>query len=220
MSCLYLDSSRKHLKIALAHFGKFFVRENLENNHNETLLPCLQSLLIESRSTSLDIDRAIVVNGPGSFTGLRITTSFIHAASLVVNLKVLPIDQLTLIAAADRNRIRKNRTVVMDARMNEVYLASGLINEKNPSFEKIRLTSLECLPEEKEDWICHSEEQSFAQSIGVSVLVTPSIYDLEMVASWHDQSDWILGNELKPLYVRDEVSWKPLTEQPSQLSDG
>ena len=151
-----------------------------------------------------------MVNGPGSFTGLRIAVSCIHALDLVTPLKVLPVDQLSLLAEAAQS----SHGSILDARMDEVYV--GLDRHIDGTFESLQLKPVIELSR-NQTWICHYEEQDrFAVE---RIPVTPTLQTLRGLASQMDASRWIDGHQLTPRYVRQTVSWKPLAEQPSKLYD-
>ena len=210
MDCLYIDASRNRLSVGLVSGSLWVTRERIEGRHDEVLLESIRELCTECNLSVSDIDRCVVVNGPGSFTGLRIAVSCIHALDLVTPLKVLPVDQLSLLAEA----AQLSHGAILDARMDEVYM--GLDRHADGTFESLQLKPVAELSRD-ETWICHHEEQD---CFGVELIpVTPTLQTLRGLASQMDLSRWIDGHQLTPRYVRQTVSWKPLAEQPSKLYD-
>ena len=156
------------------------------------------------------LSQCVVINGPGSFTGLRIAVSCIHALDLVHPLRVLPVDQLSLLAAASQNEADY---ALLDARMNEVYV--GFDRQADGTFGCLELMSVNALDGEHV-WICHAEEVDRFPISPIPVL--PTLDTLRRLASGMD-IEVDTGQQLTPLYLRQTVSWKPLSEQPWKLYD-
>jgi len=185
-------------------------RERIVGRHDEVLLESIRELCAECNVSIGDINRCVVVNGPGSFTGLRIAVSCVHALDLVTPLKVLPVDQLSLLAEAAQS----SHGAILDARMGQVYV--GCDRHADGVFESLQLKSVAELSSD-EAWTCHHEEQD---RFGLEFIpVIPTLQTLRGLVSQMDSSRWIDGHQLTPRYVRQTVSWKPLAEQPSKLYD-
>ena len=93
-----------------------------KNNHAETTLPLLESLLSSTGMTLDDISGFALSNGPGSFTGLRIGLSTVKG--LAYGSKIPVVGVSTLIAYAARvTHYDGLICAVLDARKNEVYAA-------------------------------------------------------------------------------------------------
>lgn len=210
MDCLYIDASRDRLSVGFVSGSLWVTRERIEGRHDAVLLESIRELCAECNLSVSDIDRCVVVNGPGSFTGLRIAVSCIHALDLVTPLQVLPVDQLSLVAEAAQS----SHGAILDARMDEVYV--GLDRQADGTFGSLQLKPVNKLSPD-DTWICHHEEQDrFAVEL---IPVIPSLQTLRDLALQMDSSRWIDGHRLTPRYVRQTVSWKPLAEQPSKLYD-
>ena len=96
--------------------------------------------------------------------------------------------------------------------MNEVYV--GFDRQADGTFGSLEVMSVNELNGEHA-WICHAEETDrFAIS---PIPVSPTLETLRRLASGMNPSKWISGQQLTPLYLRQTVSWKPLSEQPSKL---
>jgi tRNA threonylcarbamoyl adenosine modification protein YeaZ len=198
MSRLFLDASRDRLSVGIEVGSIWIARNAIEGRHDQVLL---ESIRVE----------CVVVNGPGSFTGLRIAVSCIHALDLVHPLQVLPIDQLSLLAAASDTDVD---CALLDARMDEIYVGSD--RQADGTFGCLELMPVSAL-DQTHSWVCHSEEiDRFSIQMNP---VSPTLETLRRLAAGMDSSKWIAGHQLTPLYVRQTVSWKPLSEQPSKLYD-
>ncbi len=210
MNCLYIDASRDRLSIGLECGSKWRANESIEGRHDQVLLEAIRGLCNDAMICTNEISHCVVVNGPGSFTGLRIAVSCVHALDLVQPLRVLPVDQLSLLAASCD---APHAGSILDARMGEVYVGSN--RDDNGLYSQLELKSINALGQDT--WICHAEE---ADRFSVSLVpVVPTLHVLKQLAQGCDFSQWIEGSQLTPRYVRQTVSWKPLSEQPSKLYD-
>lgn len=209
MNVLYLDASRDRLSVGLDSAGSWRVLERIEGRHDEMLLESVETLCESANLRLQELDRCVVVNGPGSFTGLRITVSAVHALDAVHPLRVLPIDQLSLLASMHADAAE----AVIDAKMGEAYYGRELGG--TGLFTAIDVIPLDRLPTAGLR-VCHAHEcDLFANVTGV----TPGLDNLRELAHRQPESAWIAGGQLTPRYVRNTVSWKPLSEQPSKLYD-
>jgi tRNA threonylcarbamoyl adenosine modification protein YeaZ len=211
MSRLFLDASRDRLSVGIEVGSTWLAYNAIEGRHDQVLLESIRSLCEESGLPINELAECVVVNGPGSFTGLRIAVSCIHALDLVHPLQVLPIDQLSLLAAASDADVD---CALLDARMDEVYVGSD--RQADGTFACLELMPVGELDHER-SWVCHAEECDRFPIPTKSV--SPTLETLKGLSLRLDSSKWISGHQLTPLYVRQTVSWKPLSEQPSKLYD-
>jgi tRNA threonylcarbamoyl adenosine modification protein YeaZ len=211
MSRLFLDASRDRLSVGIEVGSTWIAYNAIDGRHDQMLLESIRSLCGESGLSINKLAECVVVNGPGSFTGLRIAVSCIHALDLVHPLQVLPIDQLSLLAAASDTVVD---CALLDARMDEVYVGSD--RQADGTFGCLELMPVGEL-DQAHSWVCHAEEYDrFAIETRA---VSPTLETLRSLSSRMDPSKWIPGHQLTPQYVRQTVSWKPLSEQPSKLYD-
>ena len=74
-----------------------------------------------------EIDKIIVVSGPGSFTGIRIGMTFAKTFALMLKKEIIPITSLEAMAYSINTS--KYKVPVIDARRGYVY--SGVYDESN-----------------------------------------------------------------------------------------
>ncbi len=210
MNGIYLNASRDRMSVALESGGSWFTRESIEGRHDQVLLETIRSLCEEADISVRHVSHAVIVNGPGSFTGLRIAVSFVHALDLARPLQVLPIDQLSLLGFEAKSA----EGAILDARMDEVYV--GTEKRSDGAYQSLGLLPLRELKSDQ-TWVCHADE---AHRFNVKlILVKPTLESLRDLASQIDSSRWIDGHRLTPLYLRKSVAWKKLAQQPSKLYD-
>jgi tRNA threonylcarbamoyladenosine biosynthesis protein TsaB len=98
------------------------VSRYMRNSHAEHITQCIDFMLTTANISALDIGRAAIAVGPGSFTGLRIGIAFLKGFFFGREAGVLPVSSLESLAGSwhvsDRNVV-----AVLDARNNEVFWA-------------------------------------------------------------------------------------------------
>jgi tRNA threonylcarbamoyladenosine biosynthesis protein TsaB len=90
-----------------------------------TLLPLALSTLSEMGMSVQGLTALVMGRGPGSFTGLRTACAVAQGLAMGAGLPVLPIDTLLALAEdARQGRPRLRVLAVLDARMNQYYVAA------------------------------------------------------------------------------------------------
>jgi tRNA threonylcarbamoyladenosine biosynthesis protein TsaB len=126
MQILALDASTEWCSVALGGEHGFEERsEAAGQRHSELLLPMIESLLSNAKTSLSFLDGIAFGVGPGSFTGLRIACGVAQGLALGTGLRLIGIGTLDAIAEAARRRHGANRVIAaIDARMREVYVAA------------------------------------------------------------------------------------------------
>lgn len=126
LNILVIDTSSELCSIGIKYNDKKIYKTLDEGKtHSETLLPLINSVLEENHISLNDIDALGVVNGPGSFTGIRIGISSIKAISLV---KDLPVAEITSTETLARNIVDDSdiKIGIIDAKNDQIYV--GIFN--------------------------------------------------------------------------------------------
>ena len=123
MRILYIDTSSSYLYAAIAEDSRLLceVKKEFGTSLSEEALPEIVNLFTTTNLTAKDIDKIIVVNGPGSFTGIRIgiTIAKVYAWSLNI-----PITTITSLEAMMLSSKALTAIVPMiDARRRYVFSA-------------------------------------------------------------------------------------------------
>jgi len=98
MNTLFISTYSNLLTIGLLLNGKILdIKENIsEKSHSTHLIPLLETILNDNKLDIKDINEIIVVNGPGSFTGVRLGITVAKTLSYTLN---IPIKTITSIEA-------------------------------------------------------------------------------------------------------------------------
>ena len=95
MKTLFIDTHSDTLIMGYIDDEKIEVRKKSDTrNHSEIAIPTLQELLKKIDVKLNELDEIIVVNGPGSFTGVRIGVTIAKTLAYSLNIKIKTITSL------------------------------------------------------------------------------------------------------------------------------
>ena len=99
MYTLYIDTHFVNLHLALFKDDNLIDEEILESNkHSEYTINLLEQLLVRNNINISDLNEIIVINGPGSFTGVRIGVVIAKIIGYSKNIKVKTLSYLEAMA--------------------------------------------------------------------------------------------------------------------------
>lgn len=130
---LVIDTSSAYCCLALQTAqGLLDDSREVGRSHSEVLLPSIHNLLEKAEISLSDLDLLIFGQGPGSFTGLRITTGVIQGLAYGLSIPVIPVSVLAALAQrAHRLYSRDAILVALTARKEEVYWGGYSCSGKN-----------------------------------------------------------------------------------------
>ena len=228
---LAIDTATDACSVAVYLDGEY--REQYEpvpRRHSQRLFAMLRCLLPDGRLREHGIDAIAYSEGPGSFTGLRIGASAVQGLAYASGLPAIGISTLALQAqtALRTGATRAHESVfsLIDARINEVYFApchyeDGLAVLLQPP----RVSAPEALQPLAGYGCLHAigsgcallevvSAEMRSQLGAVSPAVSPSARDLVPLALARLHRGALqTAQQAQPVYVRDEISWKKLSEQ-------
>lgn len=121
MKILAIETSSKVCAVALLEDNKLIKEKILEdeNTHSVKLMPLVDELLKETKTTINDIDLFACDKGPGSFTGIRIGIATIKAFVDVTNKRAIGISSLEALSY----NVEQDGIIcaMIDARNENVY---------------------------------------------------------------------------------------------------
>ena len=132
MYTLFLDT-HSHLITVSLYNEKNTITKTQESNssHAVYLVPMIDSILKENNLTVKNIDSIVAVNGPGSFTGLRIGLSVAKTMAYSLNVPIYLISSLTSYLISDDSATDKIAII----EENKGYYIS-IFNKNNESIQK------------------------------------------------------------------------------------
>jgi len=130
MNLLAIETSTEACSVAISHGGAVLERfEHAPRRHAELLLPWVQSLLAESRTSLAELDAIAFSRGPGSFTSLRLGIGVVQGLAWASGLPVVPVSSLAATAQAAAADGVTTALVALDARMDEVFSAAYRLDD-------------------------------------------------------------------------------------------
>lgn len=97
MKTLFIDTHSEKVIMTVIDGEKIYTEEKVsDRSHSEIAIPTLQKLLDENEYTLKDMDQIVVVNGPGSFTGVRIGVTIAKTIAYSLNIPIKTITSLEL----------------------------------------------------------------------------------------------------------------------------
>lgn len=129
MKILYLDTSSSFLYCGLVEDDKliFEIKENYEKNLSKYTLFRIQQQFEENKISPDSVEKIILVNGPGSFTGIRIAVTISKVYAWALKIPIITISSLDAMAVSSDFET-EYIVPLIDARRGYVY---GAIYDKN-----------------------------------------------------------------------------------------
>ena len=143
MITLFIDTSNQDVSIALLKDGKIInkITKSIPNEHSKYAVSYIDEVLKKSEITPKEVQSIMVVNGPGSFTGVRIGLTIAKVYALLNDIKVTLISSLKCLAIGNN----KNKYILslINARNDNYYIGfydnnyNDVINEHFGNIEEV-----------------------------------------------------------------------------------
>lgn len=120
MITLFIDTSTESLTIALFKDDVLLSTSTVSSGeHSKYAMPILEQIFKENNIKPNKVNKIMVINGPGSFTGIRIGVTIAKIYAWTLNINIVPISSLK--AYAISNKGYDYYVSIIDARRNYVY---------------------------------------------------------------------------------------------------
>lgn len=130
MIWLGIDTANTPLSVAIVKDGKVITEENTSTpiNHSLRAMPAIDEAFKRAKLNPADIDKIVVAEGPGSYTGVRIGVTIAKTLAWTLD---KPLVGLSSLQALAMNGLFFDGLIcpIIDARRNHVY--AGVYEEKN-----------------------------------------------------------------------------------------
>lgn len=230
---LAIDTATEQCSVALGHDGKVYLQaEVAPQKHANLVLAQIDAVLEEAGLTRADIDAIGYGAGPGSFTGVRIALATAQALGLGLEKKVFAVSDLKLLVAQPLLAAAPGTLglACTDARMGEVYYA--LFARTEQGLETV-IAEQVVKPEAAVTALtaalaAHGKSLGVLAGTGIALLSAQGLpLTEEQLAdlTLYPRADSIITltqvetptlvdpADAEPLYCRNEVTWKKLSEQ-------
>lgn len=125
---LFIDTHADIITIALKNNEDLFIKtKESEYSHSIYTVPMIEEIFKENNLNIKDLNKIIVVNGPGSFTGIRIGLSIAKTLAYSLKIDINTISSLT--AYLISSDINDNKKAVIED--NKGYYISAFDKDNN-----------------------------------------------------------------------------------------
>lgn len=193
------------------------IDKTIPTNQAKFILPIIKELLEIFSLTLYQLDAIAFGNGPGSFTGIRISSSVAQGLGLATGLPLIPVSSLAALAqTAYLDKQWGKLLVAVDAKTGRVYFASYQVNIRGDveliGKEEVYLLEEISLPLELgwygvgNGWLAY-EKALFNTSQLRLTAINPSLYAsaraiLKLAEIKFNQGVWIEASQANPCYLR------------------
>ena len=198
MKILYLDTSSSYLYTAIVDNNSVLseIKEEYGTSLSEVTLPKIVSMFEKAKIDPKEIDKIIVVNGPGSFTGIRIGITIAKVYAWSLNIKISTISSLEAMSISSDNKTI--HVPIINARRGYVFAAIYDENQKEilkPAHIKLS-ELLDKLKKIKEYEIISNDEFEEIENIKVYI---PNI---EKIVNYFKDKEEINPHAVNPEYLK------------------
>lgn len=187
MKYLFIDSATANLVVAIIIDDeiKYIFNQEAGKDMSSIIMPVINEAFTTTGIKPKEIDKIFAVNGPGSFTGIRVGLTFAKTMAWSLKIPVVPISSLELIASATPDN---NNIALIDARRGYVY-AGGYDKDLNNTYEDKHILLKDI--KEKGTFISYDNLES----------IKPEI-DVLKVVKKHEKDEGINPHKLNPKYLK------------------
>lgn len=188
MKYLFINSATTNLVVAIVINYKvtYLYNENDGNDTSYKIMPIVEEAFANSNIKPKDIDKIFIVNGPGSFTGIRVGLTVAKVMAYSLNIPIFPISSLEVMASGyDEDVIS-----LIDARRG--YFYAGGYDKKLDSFYSDKYVKFN-----KNDFNC-----KFVSFDKLSFETLFPKLDLIKIIKKHENDDSVNPHLLNPNYLK------------------
>ncbi|AXY59259.1 tRNA (adenosine(37)-N6)-threonylcarbamoyltransferase complex dimerization subunit type 1 TsaB [Acinetobacter sp. WCHAc010052] len=218
MKLLALETANEQCSVSIVDETQelYFQLDARAKAQTQTILPLIEQGFIQTETAAADLTAIAFSRGPGSFSGVRINAAVTQALAWANDLPVIPVSTLQALAqAAYRIAGLTAVTAVLDARMQEVYIASYQLNDKGimQAVSEEYLLDYARAAEQVQFQLVGSGSDLIKQEQIQYKDLNATANDIATIAREHaSQKKWVSAEQALPVYLRDNA-WKKIPEQ-------
>lgn len=193
MRILFLDTSSSVVTIAIIEDNDvlFMYNDMIEDDMSSKIMPIISSGFEKLNFSINDIDKVMVANGPGSFTGIRIGVTIAKVVAWSLKKDIICISSLELYAST--NVGTKYIVPMIDARRGYVYTGIydndlNVVVEDNYALYDNFINSID-------------GEYTIVSFDNIGEAINPNI-DLMKVVNKHRNDKVMIVHNIKPRYLK------------------
>lgn len=194
MISLLIDTSTSNLTVSIINNQEILYKyqETILTDMSSKLLPIVDNGLKELNLKLNEIDKIFVVNGPGSFTGIRVGVTVAKTIAWALKKDIIPISSLELIATTPT--FKKYIVPMIDARRCNAF--AGIYDNNLNCIKEDKLISIEEICNLNSDYEFVSYD-----NVNVEGAIKPNI-DVLKIINKHINDEGINPHNLNPNYLK------------------
>ena len=194
MISLLIDTSTSNLTVSIINSDEviYNYQETILSDMSSKLLPIIDNGLKENNLKLENIDKIFVVNGPGSFTGIRVGVTVAKTIAWALKKDIIPLSSLELMATTTTSK--KYIVPMIDARRNNVF--AGIYDNNLNCIKEDKLISIEEISNLNSDYEFVSYD-----NIKLENVIKPNI-DVLKIINKHINDEGINPHNLNPNYLK------------------
>lgn len=234
---LAIDTSSYVMGVAVTEgertLGEFIT--NIKKNHSIRLMPAIDQLMKEVDVSPKELEKIVVANGPGSYTGVRIGVTTAKTLAWSLGIPVIGVSSLAVMAQTGR-LFQGIVSPIMDARRGQVYrgyyVSDGWTIEEHESDKLVMLTDwLDYLVKQEKQVLFVGQDVELHRSViierlGERAQFPPSATVLPRPSELAELGQQLTENrsphEFVPNYhqlAEAEAKWKKAQKEKSETND-
>ena len=184
MYSLFIDTHDLDLVIALYKDKQLKDKEIKESlrNHSDYTMPIIDEIIKRNNIGIHDIKEILVVNGPGSFTGVRIGVTIAKMLAYTLNIPIKSMDSITMYGISDND---KNKKLVL---IPDVKGSYGGVFENNTLIGELFYKS-------------KAELEEYIKENNINKIVENKI-DFNKIIEYFESVEPTLAHLVNPIYVK------------------
>ena len=197
MITLFIDTSFSDVSIALLKDNKIInkIVKSIPNEHSKYAITYIEEVLKISDITPNEVENIMVVNGPGSFTGIRIGLTIAKIYAYLLNIKVKLISSLKTLALSEDGEYILS---LIDAKNNNYYL--GLYDDNYNEVLKEHFSNLD---EVYEIIAKYSNIKIVSNSsLNIDNYTLINELDIEKIVEYYQDKEKVNAHQVLPNYLK------------------
>ena len=218
MKLLALETANEQCSVSIVDETQelYFQLDLRAKAQTQTILPMIEQGLNQTAIELAGLTAIAFSRGPGSFSGVRINAAVTQALAWANDVHVVPVSTLQALAqAAHRVHGLTEVTAVLDARMQEVYIASYQLDANGimqAVDEEQLLSYADATPQIKFTVVGSGSDLIQSEQTQYKDL-SATAQDIATIAREAAQRKaWVSAELALPVYLRDNA-WKKISEQ-------
>ncbi len=218
MKVLALETANEQCSVSIVDETQelYFQLDTRAKAQTQTILPMIEQGLDQTATELGDLTVIAFSRGPGSFSGVRINAAVTQALAWANDLPVVPVSTLQALAqAAYRVHGLTEVSAVLDARMQEVYVASYQLDAAGimQAVDSEQMLNYTDAAQQIKFTVVGSGSDLIKQEQTQYKDLSATAQDIATIAREAAQREaWVSADLALPVYLRDNA-WKKISEQ-------